>query len=81
MEAGYVFLNIKPGLKKDVIERVKETPGVEESHVVLGIFDAVARVEGETIEEVEKIYLNKIEKIPGITSSRLHIVACPRTRK
>ncbi len=81
MEAGYVFLNVRPGSKKDVIARVRETRGVKESHIVFGIFDAVARIEGETIEHVEKIYLNKIEKIPGITNSGLHIVACPRTRK
>jgi len=81
MEIGYVFLSLKPGIKKDFITKIKEVKGVNDARLVIGIFDAVARIEGETIEELEKIYLNEIDKLAGITNSRLHIVACPRSRK
>jgi len=81
MESGYVFLSLKPGKKKDFITKIKEVKGVEEARLVMGIFDAVAKIEGETIEELEEIYFNRIDKIAGITNSRLHIVACPRSRK
>jgi len=81
MEVGYAFLNIKPGEKRTVIRRLKEIDGVKEAHIVLGIFDVIIRIDAETIEEIEGIYFNKIEKIPNITSCRLHIAACPRTRK
>jgi len=81
MEAGYVFLNLKPGSKKNALMRIKDVKGVKETRLVIGIFDAIAKIEGETIEELEEIYFNKIDKIEGITNSRLHIVACPRSRK
>lgn len=81
MEVGYAFLSIKPGEKRTVIRRLREIDGVKEAHIILGIFDAIARIEAETIEDIEGIYLNKIEKLPNITNCRLHIVACPRTRK
>jgi Lrp/AsnC family transcriptional regulator for asnA, asnC and gidA len=81
MEVGYAFLKMRPGEKIAVIKRVREVDGVKEAHLTLGIFDAIIRVEGETVERIERIYLNKVEGIPGIVSSRLHIVACPRTRK
>jgi len=81
METGYVFLNLKPGTKKDFITKIKDVKAVKETRLVIGIFDAVAKIEAKSIEELEKIYLNEIDKIAGIMNSRLHIVACPRTRK
>ena len=81
METGYIFLNLKPGSKKDALTKIKDVKGVKEARLVIGIFDAIAKIEGETIEELEKIYLNEIDEIADITSSRLHIVACPRSRK
>ena len=81
MEAGYIILNLKPGAKKDLLAKVKNVKAVKEARLVIGIFDAIVRIEANTIEELEKVYLNKIDKIEGIINSRLHIVACPRTRK
>lgn len=81
METGYVILSLKPGMKKDFIEKVKEVEAVKEARIVIGIFDAVVKIEAKSIEELEKVYLNEIDKIESITDSRLHIVACPRTRK
>ena len=81
METGYILFNLKPGEKKDFIQSVKKINSVKEVRLVLGNWDAIVKVEAENIEELEKIYLNEIDKITSITQSRLHIVACPRTRK
>ena len=81
METGYVFLELKPKLKRDFIIKVKDLKAVKEARLVIGIWDAISKIEAESIEALEKIYFNEIEKMAGIVSSRLHIVACPRTRK
>lgn len=78
MESGYIFLSLKPGIKRDFIKKAQVVEGVKEARLILGIFDAILKIESETIEELKKIYFNKIDKIEGIKSSRLHIVACPR---
>jgi DNA-binding Lrp family transcriptional regulator len=54
---------------------------VKEARLVLGNWDAIAKVEAENVEELERVYFNEIDKIPGLTYSRLYIRACPRTRK
>lgn len=40
-----------------------------------------AQIEAESTEELERIYFREIDKVEGIENSRLHIAACPRTRK
>ncbi|MGQ9515015.1 MAG: Lrp/AsnC ligand binding domain-containing protein [Thermoproteota archaeon] len=81
METGYVPFNLVPGTKKEFIKNVKKVKGVKEARLVIGIFDAIAKIETESVEELERIYLNEIDKIAGIMNTRLHFVACPRTRK
>jgi DNA-binding Lrp family transcriptional regulator len=81
METGYILLNLKPGMKKDFLQSVRKIKGVKEAHIVLGNWDAVAEVEAESAQELEKIYFNEIDKLMSIAHSRLYIMACPRTRK
>jgi DNA-binding Lrp family transcriptional regulator len=81
METGYVLFSLKPGTKKDFITKVEDIKAVKEARLVIGIWDAIAKIEAESIEELEKIYFDEIDKITNIINSRLHIVACPRTRK
>ena len=79
METGYVLLNLKPGRKKDFLMKVRNVEGVKEARLVIGPFDAIVRIEGQTIEELERLYFDRIDRIPGIADSRLHIVACARS--
>ncbi|HEX9261474.1 MAG TPA: Lrp/AsnC ligand binding domain-containing protein [Candidatus Bathyarchaeia archaeon] len=81
MEIGYILFNLKPGMKKNFLQSIRKIKGVKEANIVLGNWDAVAEVEAEDVEGIEKIYLNEIDKLMSITSSRLYIMACPRTRK
>ena len=81
METGYVVLNVSPRMKKEFIEKAKTIDKVKEAYLVIGIYDAILKIEADTIAEMERIYLNEIDKLPGINNSRLHFVACPRTRK
>jgi len=81
METGYAFLDLKPGTKKDSIAEIRDIKAVKEARLVIGIYDAVAIIEAESIEELEKTYFNEIDKMANVKKSRLHIVACPRARK
>jgi DNA-binding Lrp family transcriptional regulator len=81
METGYILFNLKPGMKKSFLQSIRKIEGVKEAQIVLGNWDAVAEIEAETIQELERVYFNEIDKLIGITQSRLYIKACPRTRK
>jgi DNA-binding Lrp family transcriptional regulator len=81
METAYVLFNLQPRKKKEFVRKVRDIKGVKEARLVIGIFDAIARIEADSIEALEKIFFDKIEKVGGIQNSRIHFVACPRTRK
>ena len=81
METGYVLLSLKPRMKKDFMIGVQHVEGVTEARLVIGVCDAVVKVQADGVEELERIYINKIDKIEGVARSRLYFVACPRTRK
>ena len=81
METGYVLLNLNPRMKKPFLQEIKQVKGVKEAWLVIGIFDAIVMIQAKTVKELEEIYFNKIDKLSGIANSRLHFVACPRTRK
>jgi len=81
METGYVLLNLKPGMKRDFLTTVRKIQGVKEAHIVMGNWDAVAEVEAESIDALEKVYFNEIDRLLSISHSKLYIKACPRTRK
>jgi len=81
LETGYVLLAARPGRKKSLFSRLKKVKGVTVVRLVIGSFDIVVKIEGETITELEKIYFNEVDKIPSVAHSRLCLVACPRTRK
>jgi DNA-binding Lrp family transcriptional regulator len=81
VETGYIIFSLKPGGKKGFINRLRKMNMVKEARLVLCNWDAIAKVEAEKVEELERVYFNEIDKIPGITYSRLYIRACPRTRK
>jgi DNA-binding Lrp family transcriptional regulator len=81
METGYILFSLKPAKKKVFLQSIKKIKAVKEARVVLGDWDAIAKVETENIEELERVYFNEIDKLETINYSRLYIMACPRTRK
>ena len=81
METGYVLFSLKPAMKKQFLQDIRKIKSVAEARVVLGNWDAVAKVEADSIQELEKVYYNQIERLLSINYSRLYIMACPRTRK
>ena len=81
MEAAYVLFHLQPRKKKEFVRKIRDVEGVKEARLIIGIYDVIARIEADSIEVLERIYFDQIEKIAGINNSRLHFVACPRTRK
>ena len=61
----YVLIVTEVGKENDVANALKKIKGVNEARVVYGEFDVVARIETQTLKEVDEI-VTAIRKIQGI---------------
>ena len=62
------MINSEPIQSKQVLERIGEVEGVEEAYRTFGVYDIVAVVKAETIEELKEIIL-RIRKVKNVGST------------
>lgn len=68
-----VLLNVDAKRAESVIREMKTLPAVAELAAVSGAFDYLARVEGQSTEEIDRL-LDRIGRIPGIERTQTLIL-------
>ena len=68
MLLAFVMVNSVPYQSEWVLERIREIKGVKEAYRLYGVYDIIAVVKAETIEELKGIILN-IRKVKQIMST------------
>jgi DNA-binding Lrp family transcriptional regulator len=66
---AYVLVVTNPGETKNVLGKIKDVPGVVESHEVMGPYDIVVEIEVNSLSDVPPILSDRIRAIPGIEST------------
>jgi len=66
---AYVLIIAEPGKTRSVIEAIRATAGVVESHEVMGPYDIVAEIEAENLTDIPPILGDKIRRIDGVEST------------
>jgi DNA-binding Lrp family transcriptional regulator len=80
MPIAYILVNTVIGSEKQVLKALKEVEGVEEVHNLWGVYDLIANVKADSIEELRQIITQRIEKIENINSKLTMVVTeNPRT--
>ncbi len=70
-----VLLKIDAARSKRILNEIKEIKEVKNAFLVFGRYDMVAMLEAESVEEMGRIVIEKIAKIPGIKSTETLIAA------
>jgi DNA-binding Lrp family transcriptional regulator len=68
MPSAYILVNTEIGSEKHVLKALKKIDGVEKIHNLWGIYDIIVNVKANSIDELEHIITNRIEKIGKINS-------------
>ena len=68
MISAFVMANSVPDQSEWVLHRVGEIEGVEEAYRIWGVYDIIAVVKAETIEELKGIILH-IRKVKHVLST------------
>lgn len=52
MPTAFVVINTEMGAEEEVAAEMRKLEGIKEAHVVYGVYDILARVEAETIDQL-----------------------------
>ena len=74
MPTAYILLNTEIGAEKQVLKALKKVEGVEEAHSLWGVYDIIANVKAESMDELKYIITSRIEKIGKINSKLTMII-------
>ena len=69
MAVSYVLTNVEPGSEERVLNEVRKVPYVKECHRIYGIYDMIAKVEADSMDELKEIITWKIRRLPGVRST------------
>ena len=74
MPSAFVLINAEIGSEDEVLNTLKGIPNVKESYVVYGVYDIIARVEGETMEKLKDVVTWKVRRLDKVRSTLTMIV-------
>jgi DNA-binding Lrp family transcriptional regulator len=67
MVQAYILIQTEVGKSAVVTEAICHVAGVTAAEDVTGPYDCIARVEANTVDELGKLVIAKIQEVPGIT--------------
>lgn len=63
---AYVLITMKSGSEKEALEEISSFNEVVEANLVIGEYDAVAKVSFEDISQLDKFLTDKLRVLPDI---------------
>ncbi len=70
MLVSLVLIKCETGKETEVEEAIHKIKGVREAHLLFGVYDISVKVECENIEELTKIVIDEIRRIPGVKETK-----------
>ena len=74
LATAFVLINAEIGAESEVLKDLKGIPEVKEAHMVYGVYDIIARVETETMQELKDAISWKIRRLDKVRSTLTMIV-------
>ncbi|OGD44809.1 AsnC family transcriptional regulator [Candidatus Bathyarchaeota archaeon RBG_16_57_9] len=74
MATAFVLINAEIGAESEVLKGLKDIPEVKEAHMVYGVYDIIARIQTETMQELKDIISWKIRRLDKVRSTLTMIV-------
>jgi len=81
MVAAYVLINTTPGTLGEAAQRITDIEGVRSVEAVTGPFDAVAYAEAGTPDQLGRLVVSEIQKVPGVQKTLTCLVVALEATK
>jgi len=77
MPTAFVFITTNPSSMPVVLENIRAIEGVTEADMVYGVFDVVAKVQTETMDQLKHIIAFKIRMLANVLKTDTLIAVLP----
>lgn len=74
MPKAFVLLNVDLGKEDQVLNALRNIPGVIEAHRVYGTYDTIVKVETDSNEKLKEVITWRIRRMDGVRSTLNMIV-------
>ena len=74
MPTAFVLVNTEIGSDNDVLTVLKKVDGVQEAYNVYGVYDIVAKIEAESMDNLKRVVTWNIRRLKGVRSTLTMIV-------
>jgi DNA-binding Lrp family transcriptional regulator len=74
MATAYVLITTNQGSETEMLQSVKQLEGVDEAYSVYGVYDIVAKITVDTVEQLKGVVRSRIRRLPAIRSTLTMIV-------
>lgn len=69
MAIAFILINSEIGEEKSVLDQLMSLPNVSEAHVVYGVYDLIAKIEADTMDELKKIVTENLRALENVRST------------
>ncbi|MCK1798804.1 Lrp/AsnC ligand binding domain-containing protein [Streptomyces sp. XM4193] len=73
MVQAYILIQTEVGKASTVAETIAEVPGVVKAEDVTGPYDVIVRAQAESVDELGRLVVARIQQVNGITRT----LTCP----
>ena len=74
MPRAFVMINVKVGTDKEVVGRLRSFDHVAKVYEVYGVYDIVAEVQAESMEELREAVNSGVRQLPDVLATNTIIV-------
>ncbi len=74
MPTAFVFITTEPASMVEVLKDVRSVEGVEEAEMVYGVYDIVAKVKTETMDNLKQIITYNIRRLDNVRATQTLLV-------
>lgn len=74
MPKAFVLINTEIGAEAEVLENLNEVEGVDKAYTVYGVYDIIARVKADTMDNLKEIVTWRIRRLDKVRSTLTMIV-------
>jgi DNA-binding Lrp family transcriptional regulator len=74
MPRALVLINVESGSEDGVLKELKRLEGVEEAYFSYGVYDLIAKIKADTMEQLKETVTRKIRALSKVRSTLTLII-------